>query len=805
MSENVVPLLSNNRNPKYFHPTRTQPFLITFFQAVMAFKNLCKMMRLRVGKKRQFIAHRHVTPFQVELRKSHQLIKTVKKGVSVIRTDAFSNSFKLVDANKSSEDFYRKQSLQLSKTERLFRDVNRHIESYVVRERAKANKPAETLEERLNKVSEINVKRRNSLTKKQSNAKTGDSHVVSTQNLFQFLLNTNPTGNEPPSGVGGDEADKLQPSLEQGEYLEGTAIYYGSAIAIQARHGGFLSYNENEVKASAHKILSNSRFVVKKSDDLTDIGVIKYGDALWLQAGPGFVLGAQYGTLVDQKREIQPALVSCKRQSMFKAQQYGRWIILNQEEPIKTLGRAVCHFDRVILEQEWFFLASQSPYESSMYKSISNSDEAMHTKIDLFQPPDECTWKIHLVSLPTDDRDDVKLRQQLLQEAKDQVNKSQEFRYIKSQQLLSTLSESLNPELQDSNLLNTVLKHKSSQIAEQEHFLEKYRTLEKTGFERITSSPQFLRKVYGKDSPIPHYTEELLQKSYFRSSSNPSSIINEKESSLVGNNTAENDYWDQVQRLLVRTESWMELPKVMAAYQERDRNKKAQAAQVLQGFVRKNIDKIFSFPRAMKKIDKRARRKLEEKDQVRKQILLENTGGTNTANSQPANPTNAISHTLPHPSNHAMPEAVRIGTPKANISLFAKKNHKQTPEKLQIRPRHVPQRPCVTTLNITTKEIRDIFGEYEGKWMRGDTREEAQATIATFARPKSAPLRKTINEWKDQLAKRDDIHHGLPDDVFEMPVNGSSLNVGVKFLKSISMKNCSFDELLVLKKKKNTA
>ena len=70
---------------------------------------------------------------------------------------------------------------------------------------------------------------------------------------------------------------------------------------------------------------------------------MRYGAALWLQAGHHDVLGAQYGTLVDQKRTIQPALVSCKRSSMFKAQQYGRWIILNRAKPMETLGQPVLH------------------------------------------------------------------------------------------------------------------------------------------------------------------------------------------------------------------------------------------------------------------------------------------------------------------------------------------------------------------------------------------------------------------------------------------------------------------------------
>ena len=180
-----------------------------------------------------------------------------------------------------------------------------------------------------------------------------------------------------------------------------------------------MSYNSSQIKASAHKVLNHTRFIVKNSEDLTDAGVMKYGDALWLQAGMLDVLGAQYGTLVDQKRTIQPALVSCTRKNMFKAQQYGRWIVLNRNQPMQTLGKPVLHDDKIMLEQEWFFLASSSPYNSSMYKTLNNSDEAMTTKVDLFQPGDECSWKIHLVALPSEDRAGELQRQLLLQQAKE--------------------------------------------------------------------------------------------------------------------------------------------------------------------------------------------------------------------------------------------------------------------------------------------------------------------------------------------------------------------------------------------------
>jgi hypothetical protein len=690
-----LPANSDERNLKYFLPGRTQPFLITFFQAVLAFKKVCKLMRMRIGKKRQFNLHKRSTTFQVELGRSKQQIAAARNGQPVINYEIIQKNHRKTDILKADEEFYRKADNELGKFERLFRQVNHQLGNYLAKER---NNPTSTvIDSKLTKMMHHSLerdKRRSvvagnhpSPSKRLTTIKSHHNmhHTESSnninnllspgtaniaQNLFHSFLNTpaeqqqlnstNITGNNhnhhqstavmnPQNNNTGEDAN--EPKVHDHEYLEGTTIYYGSNIAIQARHGGFLSFNATNVKASAHKILHNCRYQVKKSDDLTDIGLMKFGDALWLQAGPGFVLGAQYGSLVDQKREIQPALVSCKRTSMFKAQQYGRWIVLNKDDPVGTLGKPVGHLDRVILEQEWYFLASSAPGESSMYKSVKNSDEAMTTKINLFQPGEECTWKIHLVSLPSDDRDDLKQRQQLLQEAKDQIYESQEFRYKKADVLLNSLADMLPPELKESNLLNTLLKHKSAKHLEQENLYQKYVELEKNNFNKVVSSPKFLANVYGRDSPIVTITEELLEMqrvsqsvsapslnggSFFHDNNDSSfdaslnhhnhshhtSVDLQPQTALLNN--MENHYWDVAQRLLIPSQCYGEIHNVMEEYMEKDVEKKFQAAAKLQGFMKKKIAKFFSFPREFKKMDTKTKDKLEAKDLLRQQILLEN-------------------------------------------------------------------------------------------------------------------------------------------------------------------------------------
>ena len=67
---------------------------------------------------------------------------------------------------------------------------------------------------------------------------------------------------------------------------------------------------------------------------------------------------------------------------------------MNRDDPMATIGKQVLNHDRIMLEQEWYFLASSTSSNSIMYKSIDNSDDAMTTKIDLFKPSEDCIWKV---------------------------------------------------------------------------------------------------------------------------------------------------------------------------------------------------------------------------------------------------------------------------------------------------------------------------------------------------------------------------------------------------------------------------
>ena len=77
------------------------------------------------------------------------------------------------------------------------------------------------------------------------------------------------------------------------------------------------------------------------------------------------------------------------------------WVILNRDNPMATIGKQVLNHDRIMLEQEWYFLASSSPTNSIMYKSVDNSDDAMTTKLDLFKPSEDCIWRVRKEAILT--------------------------------------------------------------------------------------------------------------------------------------------------------------------------------------------------------------------------------------------------------------------------------------------------------------------------------------------------------------------------------------------------------------------
>ena len=237
------------------------------------------------------------------------------------------------------------------------------------------------------------------------------------------------------------------------DYLPGTEIYYGHAISLQAKHGGYLSFFDKEsMKATAHKTLPTSRFVILKSSDLTNKNAVRYGDAVWLQSSGAEVLGACFSGSITQGsgRKLLPTMIKTNRRNMFRASQYGRWIFVNRDDPIGTRGQVVKHHHNILVEQEWYYLASNTPEDAHMHKISQDIDEAIKDRSDTpmelrksvnyYQCGDECSWKIHLVGIASNDGSGESKRAQLLSDATEQIIESKERRKVAAKNLLTSMA-----------------------------------------------------------------------------------------------------------------------------------------------------------------------------------------------------------------------------------------------------------------------------------------------------------------------------------------------------------------------------
>ena len=131
-----------------------------------------------------------------------------------------------------------------------------------------------------------------------------------------------------------------------------------------------------------HKTLPTARYVILKSSDLSNKGAVKYGDAVWLQGSGSEVLGACFSGSITQGegRDLRPTMIKTKRNNKFRAQQYGRWIFVNATDPVGMRGQVVKHHHEILVEQEWYYLASNSPENSYMHKIDQNIDDAIRMR-----------------------------------------------------------------------------------------------------------------------------------------------------------------------------------------------------------------------------------------------------------------------------------------------------------------------------------------------------------------------------------------------------------------------------------------
>jgi hypothetical protein len=122
------------------------------------------------------------------------------------------------------------------------------------------------------------------------------SGEITTSEVLQRKMNTIIRGPQMKTAVSNTLEERVSQESQQLVHTPGTTIYYGSQIALQARHGGYLSHNDqSNIKASAHKIYTGAQFRIVKCEDTTNMGVLTYGSPIWLLVGSNDVLGAQFG------------------------------------------------------------------------------------------------------------------------------------------------------------------------------------------------------------------------------------------------------------------------------------------------------------------------------------------------------------------------------------------------------------------------------------------------------------------------------------------------------------------------------
>lgn len=424
---------------------------------------------------------------------------------------------------------------------------------------------------------------------------------------------TGVTGTAGMAVVAEEPASDSKDRLPEGvvEYPPGISIYYGAPVSLQAIHGGFLSFaNSKSVIASAFKVLATCKYTIIKATDASNTGIVSYGDAIWLQAGANDLLGAAYSGLVSDGtgRKLRPALISNAIENRYKASQYGRWIILNRKFPVETIGRPVGHFDSILLEQEWFYLASNSPSNANMCKLKVDVDDIMTGKVrvDLLHPPEECVWKIGMAGLASNASTNENKMAKLTDKASQQIKKSKEHRkQVVADGVMCGLEDSLDPRLGMDALKEGPLSFMQSEYLNQKHLVAYYSDMAANGFTR-QPSVEFLKRLYGKESIIYKKKTEVLsmRAAQIGIIKPPIRII--EISTETPLEEADDEYWKESQRLQVSTEAWSMLNTSMARYYAIDAEKKVQAVVVMQRAVRLWLKTKFHFGRRFSALDKMA-------------------------------------------------------------------------------------------------------------------------------------------------------------------------------------------------------
>ena len=437
------------------------------------------------------------------------------------------------------------------------------------------------------------------------------------------------------------------------EFLTGTPIFYRAILVLQSRRKRFLTINEINIDASARTASSSSQFVMINADNLDDDGNVKYGDAVSLVVDNKKALGSKY-VGIGSMRILRPALVRCSKGPLQRAHHVGRWILMNRDHPIESLGNHCLHGDKITLEQEWLFLSSSSSsYDVNLYRTKNTIEDLKVDKFNRefttenFVPTDDCVWKIQLISQKGMDTTDGREFTQLVTKANTQLLKSVKGRNKANKELFGQLSEKVDKNI-ECDKINDLIKHKLDDKLEYDHFMKLYHNSSLNDFVSPRLINNSTKEAFLKNDDIADIDNKnehhghlspaslLSPKSPSRGNNidifsfdnmdtkeffSPNSTIGSKmkkrnvcyntinldssqDQHLLKLKKIKNDYWNIAQKLLVKSDTWSVSDTAMTKYYNGAKSiLQLKSAIIIQRFVRSHCKLLRIVKDRMKEVD----------------------------------------------------------------------------------------------------------------------------------------------------------------------------------------------------------
>lgn len=259
-----------SQNQIFFHPKRTQPFIITFFQAVMAFKKICKIMKRRTNYMKIAAKSRKESSLKVEVRRSTSQLIAASQGREVLNIWPSERNPNTLSPSKSKVNIIEHEGSSFrNKTKNIRRLVSKHLESFQAKQRlGKGSIVVEQLERNLNMLQDLSINsplarkltrkltvstKRKSTTVALSGNKTAalikavsDSQINSISVAIQksFLKGSRPSTPAPITVIEDEANENVDDDVE---YLSGTSIYFGATVALQvSEHSNYAFYGYNK-------------------------------------------------------------------------------------------------------------------------------------------------------------------------------------------------------------------------------------------------------------------------------------------------------------------------------------------------------------------------------------------------------------------------------------------------------------------------------------------------------------------------------------------------------------------------------